>query len=123
MYEPFVYTHQGVHRGFGVTAYPDEAKGWNRALLVKRLKPVLDFQKKHDARIYVGEFSAAAWAPGAERYLADLISIFNEYGWDWTYHAFREWPGWSVEHAGTGPSAMKPSADTSRKRVLLQGLR
>lgn len=37
---------------------------------------------------------------GAERNLADLISIFNEYGWDWTYHAFREWPGWSVEHKG-----------------------
>lgn len=123
MYEPFVFTHQGIHPGAGSAAYPDEAKGWNRAFLEKRLAPVRAFQKKHNARIYVGEFSAAAWAPGAERYLADAISLFNEYGWDWTYHAFREWPGWSVEHEGGGPADMKPSADTPRKRVLLQGLK
>ena len=123
MYEPFVFTHQGVHPGYGRVDYPDESKGWNRAYLEKRLAPVREFQRKHDVRIYVGEFSAAAWAPGADLYLADLTAIFNEYGWDWTYHAFREWTGWSVEHEGTGPADMKPSADTPRKRVLLQGLK
>ena len=81
------------------------------------------FQLEHGAKIYIGEFSAIAWAEGADRYLADCISIFEEYGWDWTYHAFREWPGWSVEHEGTGPSDMRPSADTLRKRVLLRAFR
>ena len=65
--------------------------------------------------------SVKAWAPGAERYLADLISIFNEYGWDWTYHAFREWPGWSVEHEGPDMRNMKKAADTPRMRVLKNG--
>jgi guanyl-specific ribonuclease Sa len=122
MYEPFVYTHQGVNRGFARAVYPDEAKGWNRDYLRRRLGPVLEFQRRHGARIYVGEFSAAAWAPGAERYLADLISIFNEYGWDWTYHAFREWPGWSVEHEGPDMRNMKKATDTPRMRVLKDGL-
>ena len=74
------------------------------------LKPVRDFQLKHGARIYVGEFSAVAWAPGAEKYLEDCIALFEEYGWDWTYHAFREWQGWSVEHEGD-------SATTLRRRL------
>lgn len=122
MYEPFVYTHQGVNKGFARAVYPDATKGWNCDYLRRRLGPVLEFQRRHGARIYVGEFSAAAWAPDAERYLADLISIFNEYGWDWTYHAFREWPGWSVEHEGPDMRNMKKATDTPRMRVLKNGL-
>ena len=54
-------------------------------------------------------------------YLRDCIAIFDEYGWDWTYHAFREWPGWSVEHEGDDIGHMAPSADNPRKRALLDG--
>ena len=121
MYEPFAFTHQGIHKGFGPTVYPDEGKGWNREYLEKRLAPVVAFQKKHGARILVGEFSAVAWADGAERYLADLISLFNEYGWDWTYHAFRESPCWDVEKEGPSIPMMVPVPDTPRKRVLVEG--
>ncbi len=64
-----------------------------------------------------------AWASGAEEYLRDCIGIFEEYGWDWTYHAFREWPGWSVEHEGTCHADLHPSADNPRMRALLKGLR
>ena len=125
MYQPFEFTHQGVHAQNGVytkTKYPDPARGWNRDFLKRHLAPVLAFQKKHNARIYVGEFSAITWAEGAENYLADCISIFEEYGWDWTYHAFREWPGWSVEHTAKGLRTFEPSADNPRKRALLKGL-
>ena len=65
----------------------------------------------------------SAWAQGAENYIADCIALFEEYGWDWTYHAFREWNGWSVEHEGPDAKHMVPSADNPRKRVLLDGLR
>ena len=123
MYEPFAFTHQGIHKGFGPMTYPDETKGWNRDYMVKRLAPVLEFQKKHGAHIYVGEFSAVAWADGAEKYIADLISIFNEYGWDWTYHAFRESPCWDVEKEGPSIPRMVPVSDTPRKRALLEGFR
>ena len=51
-----------------------------------------------------------------------MISIFNEYGWHWTYHAFREWAGWSVEHEADGFMKFRPAADTPRKRALLEGL-
>ena len=81
-----------------------------------------DFQLRHNARIYVGEFSAIAWAPGAADYIRDCIDVFEEYGWDWTYHAFREWDGWSVEHEGM-PGRLSPSKGNDRKDALLEAFR
>ena len=89
---------------------------------------MLAFSREHDARILVGEFSAITWAPGAENYIRDCIEVFEEYGWDWCYHAFREWDGWSVEKNWVeyDPATMRdryePSDDNPRKRALLDGL-
>ena len=125
VYVPTEFTHQGVHADSSsvrrLVPYPNVERGWDREWLKRSLKPVRDFQLRHDARIYVGEFSAIAWAPGAEKYLNDCISLFEKYGWDWTYHAFREWPGWSVEHAGADAASLSLSENNPRKRVLLSG--
>lgn len=86
------------------------------------LAPVRDFQMRHKARIYVGEFSAVAWAEGADRYIADCIELFEEYGWDWSYHAFREWHGWDVEREAIGRMQTSPSQNGLRKKALLDGL-
>ena len=128
MYAPGDYTHQGVGRALlkdgKQPVWPDPGRGWDRDWLRRTLEPVLAFQRRHGARIYVGEFSAVAWAPGADRYLRDCIAIFNEFGWDWTYHAFREWSAWSVEHETKAPGAPStPSADNPRRAVLLEALR
>jgi hypothetical protein len=118
------FTHQGVFNSHkrGVS-YPNAEKGWNGNLIRDVMKPVREFQQKHGARIYVGEFSAIAWAKGAENYLRDCISLFEEYGWDWCYHAFREWEGWSVEHEGDSATTLRRVGDTPRKKVLIDGLR
>jgi hypothetical protein len=63
---------------------------WDKPQLRKALQPVRDFQLAHHVGIYVGEFSALRWAPGACNWLRDCIDLFEEYGWDWTYHAYRE---------------------------------
>jgi hypothetical protein len=124
MYLPLAYTHQGVMWKQGEPrVYPDEAKGWNKDCLRAGLRPVREFQLRHGAKIYCGEFSAVAWAPGAGEYLRDCIDIFEEYGWDWCYHAFREWEGWSVEREGPNRRELVPSADNPRKQALLKGLR
>ena len=123
MYSPMDFTHQQVmNRRQHRVAYPNAEKGWNREFLRDEMKAVREFQLKHGARIYVGEFSAVAWAEGAGRYLGDCIEMFEEYGWDWSYHAFREWAGWSVEHEGADSKSLHPSADNPRKRALLAGL-
>ncbi len=123
MYIPSEYTHQGVTGGWSEPRrWPDESRGWNREMLRERLAPVVAFAKRHDAKIYVGEFSAIAWAEGADRYLRDCIALFNEYGWDWCYHAFNEWRGWNVEFSGDSLATLRRVGDTPRRRALLEGL-
>ena len=126
LYAPGDYTHQGVGRALKKEGrplvWPDPSRGWDIEYLRRVLEPVRDFQRRHGSRIYVGEFSAAAWAPGADVYLRDCISLFEEYGWDWTYHAFREWGPWSVEHETAAPGRPSvPAANTPRKHALLEG--
>ena len=123
VYVPSTFTHQGINDYERGAKWPDPAKGWDKEFLRKALEPVREFEARHRAKIYVGEFSAIAWAEGAENYLRDCIDLFEEYGWDWTYHAFREWSGWSVEHEGSDPKHLVPSADNPRRRALLEGFK
>jgi len=125
MYEPHTYTHQGVLYPKTGIVYPGiiDGKYYDKNTLMNILKPVRDFQLMYHVPIYVGEFSAVRWAPGAAQYLDDCISIFEEYGWNWTYHAFREWPGWSVEvENGTSntDSTIRATQNTDRKKVLMK---
>lgn len=126
MYEPGVFSHQGagiLKNDKTKIKYPGMIKGkyWDKKALKLALKPVRDFQLRYNVPIFVGEFSAIRWAPGnsAEIYIRDCIEIFEEYGWDWTYHAFREWDGWSVEH-GNDKNDHELKETTPRKELLLK---
>ena len=121
VYQPMEYTHQGLFKNkaqYRPVGYPNKETGWDKEFVRKDIQSVRDFQLKTGARIYVGEFSAAAYAPGAEKYLNDLCELFRDYGWDWTYHAFRESSCWSVEHEGASFHEMKPAKNTPRRMVL-----
>jgi len=124
MYVPHQFTHQGVYGGKTGISYPGVIDGrmWNKERLREAMLPAIDFQKEFNVHIYVGEFSAIRWAPdeSAYNYLRDCIELFEEYGWDWSYHAYREWDGWSVEH-GPDPNDHTPTpAPTKRKLLLLE---
>ena len=125
MYGPLDFTHQGLFKkaeDWTPVAYPNSGKGWDKEWLRHYLKPVRDFQLETGARIFVGEFSAVAYAPGAADWLRDCIDLFREYGWDWTYHAFREATCWSLEHEGLSYFELKPAAEeTDRMRVVREG--
>jgi hypothetical protein len=122
MYLPTAFTHQGVFGSGKAYRYPGEIEGkkWNKAELEAALKPAVDFQRKYGVQIYLGEFSAIRWAPegSACRYLKDLIDIFESHGWDWSYHAFREWDGWSVEHGGDRNDHRPAGSPTDREQLL-----
>ena len=69
-YRPHDFTHQGILTPLSVEhRWPDEGRGWNRDFIRGQLEQVIDFQKEHKCRIYVGEFSAFAWAEGAADYI------------------------------------------------------
>lgn len=123
MYRPHLFTHQGVREVPVGAVYPGEIGGerWDKARMRHELGPAIEFGREFNVAIHVGEFSAIRWAPegSAHRWLRDAIELFEEYGWDWTYHAYREWDGWSVEH-GEDPKDRGPSPEaTERMRLLL----
>ncbi|MCX7014182.1 MAG: cellulase family glycosylhydrolase [Candidatus Sumerlaeota bacterium] len=122
MYHPQEFTHQGVKGQPMGVMYPGVIgkEMWDKGQLRRAMAPAIEFQKLYNVQIFVGEFSAVRWAPddSAYNYLRDCIDLFEEYGWDWTYHSFREWNGWSVEH-GPDPKDPNPSpTQTTREKLL-----
>ena len=124
MYVPHAFTHQGVSAEWpDAYEYPGPIQGrmWDKERLRTALQPVREFQARHNVHIYIGEFSAVRWAPNesAHRYLRDVIELFEEYGWDWSYHAFREFHGWSVEHGPDRFDTRPVPGGTLRQALLL----
>ena len=122
MYQPHQFTHQGVYENPTGIHYPGEVDGhhWDKERLRRALQPAIDFQEDYGVHIYLGEFSAIRWAPGdsAADYLRDCIDIFEENNWDWAYHAFREWDGWSVEHGPDRENRSPSPTPTKREKLL-----
>ncbi len=158
-YSPGMFTHQGVSGFYGANTkeeakkligkeypadYPEvywdnvEKKNkyrpthWNKEKHKEILQPVIDFQKKYNVPIYVGEFSVIRWAPtdSAKRWLIDVIDLFEQNNWSWSYHAFREFHGWDLEFKeGTSefwfkgdPHPQKSPIETQRAQVVKAGL-
>jgi len=123
MYRPHSFTHQGVSNDKTGIEYPGRIGGelWDKERLQEEMLPAIEFQQGFNVQVYVGEFSAIRWAPGDSgyHYLRDVIDLFEEYGWDWSYHAFREWDGWSVEHGPNRDDRSPTKTPTKRMELLL----
>jgi hypothetical protein len=143
-YYPGAFTHQGISNvgGFDQTDvgrirkvnYPPVSEGatLDRTEWRRRIAPVVEFRKKWRVPLYVGEFSVIRWAPkeDAVRWLKEAVACYEEFGWSWTYHAFREFHGWSLEHDETRPANIHafppPSpalAETGRAKVIKEAFR
>lgn len=121
MYNPMSYTHQGVGKtSWDTLSYPGVIAGkpFDKNSIREYLQPARAFQLAYGRKIYVGEFSAVRWAPGAARYLADCMELFEEYGWDWTYHVFKEFDGWDLEVANDRSVTQRPTEPTDRGQVV-----
>ena len=103
VYTPMGFTHQGLFQkkeDYTPKAYPSanakadpnrkrypgdlgkdtgKSEVWDKEFVRKEIQSVRDFQLRHGVRILVGEFSAAAYAPGADKYINDLCDLFREY--------------------------------------------
>ncbi|MBN1646409.1 MAG: cellulase family glycosylhydrolase [Spirochaetales bacterium] len=60
-------------------------------------------------RIIASEFLYERWIPGAEQYMSDIITLYNQRGWHWAFYVFRPDGGWTGldYEMGTSP-AMPP---------------
>ena len=124
MYEPYKFVFQNVDTNVTPIYYPGmiDGKMWNKDALRAVLQPTLDWQQRHNASIHVGEFSAIRWAPGNStcNYLSDVIELFEEFGWNWDYHAFREFQGWDVEMIGDKDHPQRSPVPTDRQLLLMK---
>jgi aryl-phospho-beta-D-glucosidase BglC (GH1 family) len=124
MYVPQEFVFQNIDTNGTPIYYPGiiDGKMWNKEALRAVLQPNLDWQKAHNASIHVGEFSAIRWAPGNStcNYLNDVIELFEENGWNWDYHAFREWQGWDVEMIGDKDHPQRSPVPTDRQLLLMK---
>jgi hypothetical protein len=122
MYAPHPFSHQQITGPTPTYTYPGIVNGryFDKDTLKKLLKPLRDYQQKYRVPIYIGEFSAIRWTPNNStfNYLRDCIEIFEEYEWDWSFHAFREWDGWSVEHSTGYYDPVLPTTKTDRELLL-----
>ena len=124
MYLPHSFTHQGVYDSPAGYVYPGkmtDGKYWDKEQIRRSLQVVRDFANDYGVAIYIGEFGSIRWAPenSTYRYLRDCIEVFEEEGWDWAYHAFREWDGWSVEHS-TDKDDRRRTVEPTDRALLLQ---
>ena len=137
-YTPHDITHQGVSAQWERRIpYPASTHwqlgGWDRELgrgaidgqrLERELRVGRAFALRHGAVVQIGEFSCVRWAPdgSAARWVGDCLALFERYGWSWTYHEFRGWPGWDAEIASTDPDARSRSADAPVIRLLHEAM-
>jgi len=71
---------------------------WDTDYLRGALQRVKDWQRRNRVQIYVGEFAGLSVAdPHYHDFMNNVISLFEEYDWPWTYHAWREASVWDVE--------------------------
>ena len=128
-YQPLEYSHQGVTPRKGTYdsyRFPgpigSDGSIWNMAKLLESLQRARDYQQQHNVDIFVGEFSAARWAPGAPNYLKSMIRIFERWGWDWAYHAWRESEVWDLEYVDDRETYAFSDTPTDRYRTVKTGL-
>jgi len=127
-YAPHNYTHQGiVNRPRGLE-YPGilkmfdsrKSKFWDRKTLYEYMKPAIDFKKKYNVKMYVGEFGVVRWAPGRAQWVEDMCSLFEENKIDWTFHSYTGWNGWNLTFPADAKESNEPDGrvETERLKVL-----
>ena len=94
-YYPFPFTHQGigdhpitdaVYPGLsGWSALLQERTIWNQEGKRAHFNVIKAFQDKYHVPIYIGEFSSVNGSIGGDKWCADSIELFNEFGWSWFY--------------------------------------
>ena len=105
MYEPYNFVTKRLNQGRYV--YPgkipiegvEDAFSLGKEGLTQFFLPVQEWTARYNIpsnRIWVSEFGCDRNLEGAELYLRDLIRIFNENQWHWSFYSFREDDGFQA---------------------------
>ncbi len=88
-YSPINFTYNFVKN----SRYPGVLDGemWNKDKIYKYLEPYKNFKEKHNIDLLVGEFGINPRNNtfGEIDFLNDLLSVYKDYGFDWTYWTYK----------------------------------
>ena len=123
MYDPMSFSHQGVWEASDFIKYPDfiDGEDWNIDKIRTYMKRAKAFSDRYSVPIYVGEFTCPRWTGDyGNQYVSDQIQVYEEYGFSWAYHAFRENQLWDVEMSNYDAADSVRVESTPRKELLIQ---
>jgi len=104
MYLPHAYTHQRIRKKTTFN-YPGEVNGrdWDKTDLVQTLQPFKNFEDKYGKPMMIAEFGNAIWALDSQVYIKDLLDIFTENKWAWSYYNIsgEYYKGWDARFTAT----------------------
>lgn len=122
MYKPQAFTHQGIWEPSEVKPYPgmyDDSVYWDKSLIRNYMKTAYDFGQEQQVPMFVGEFSCPRHlGPMGNQYIKDCIDVFEEYGFSWAYHAWRENEVWDAEMSSTDRADKTRYPDADRITLL-----
>ena len=100
VYNAHPYTHQGIYNNPLNVVWPGMINGtyWDKSQLTKQIQPLITFKNTYNVPVWIGEFSAINWAPGADTYLKDAVSVFNQNGFGWMYFSLNGYHGWNPDY-------------------------
>lgn len=88
-YAPFEFAFNFIPH----SSYPFKSPqgGWNKKVTRRHLSQYKKISQKRDLPIFVGEFGVNARQGlfGEDRWLADVLKCFNDYGFHWTYWTYK----------------------------------
>ncbi len=105
-YGPMDFTHQRNNGMLTATEeqwlarkYPGNIQGeyWDKTTIRRNIQPAFDWAKKHNVKMWCGEFGCTRWAVGAEAWIHDMLSILEEEEVGWSWYAYREWYPMDIE--------------------------
>jgi hypothetical protein len=115
VYSPGALTHQGISSNPIGIAYPGDIDGtyWHKARIRDEYRPAKRFAETHKARIFVGEFGCARWAPdnGSYNWTKDCLEYFEEEGWEYTFFSLEPTPE-DCSYTNWGATMWSPEYDT-----------
>lgn len=91
MYLPDEFTHQGVRKRDRNVTYPGKInkENWNIKVIENRLNFVKKFETEYGYPIYIGEYQAARWSPGADLWVKDVCATLEKFNFSWSLFAYK----------------------------------
>jgi hypothetical protein len=113
-FSPVCYTHQGFMGSYcplGQVGYPntvtweEDPPGsghytmvtWTASVIRQQLDGVRALQQQHNLIVFCGGIAVIRQAaPSESQWITDVLEVFEDYGWSWSYHGYGGWNGWNI---------------------------